>query len=197
MKKLTIDDITDLRAYERERDEFRRHIIAMKKTRRVELGPVMTLVFENTDTMRWQVQEMARAERMLHDEQIQHEVETYNKLIPDAGELSATLLLELTSEVALREWLPRLVGIEDHVWIVLADGGRVQGRPAQEDEARLTREDTTAAVHFLKFLFSDGQVEMFASGPVHVVVDHPEYDQDVALSVQQHGVLTQDLRDLT
>src|SRR6516164_7692231 len=126
MKKLTIDDITDLRAYERERDEFRRHIIAMKKTRRVELGPVMTLVFENTDTMRWQVQEMARAERMLHDEQIQHEVETYNKLIPDAGELSATLLLELTSEVALREWLPRLVGIEDHVWIVLADGGRVQ-----------------------------------------------------------------------
>jgi hypothetical protein len=197
MKKLTLDDIADFRAYERERDEFRRRIIAMKKTRRIELGPVMTIVFENTDTMRWQVQEMARAERMLSDEQILHEVETYNKLIPDAGELSATLLLELTSEIALREWLPRLVGIELHVWIVLPDGGRVQGLPAEEDEARLTREDTTPAVHFLKFMFDPSQVEMFASGPVHIVVDHPEYDQDVPLSVEQHGVLTRDLEDVS
>jgi hypothetical protein len=197
MKKLTLDDITDLRAYERERDEFRSRIIAMKKARRIELGPVMTLVFENTDTMRWQVQEMARAERMLHDEQILHEVDTYNKLIPDAGELSATLLLELTSEIALREWLPRLVGIEHHIWVVLPDGERVPGRPAAEDEALLTRADTTPAVHFLKFAFDEDQVEMFASGPVHVVVDHPEYDQDVPLSVDQHAVLTQDLRDLS
>jgi hypothetical protein len=197
MRKLTLDDIADFRAYERERDEFRSRIIAMKKTRRIELGPVMTIVFENTDTMRWQVQEMARAERMLHDEQILHEVETYNKLIPDAGELSATLLLELTSEVALREWLPRLVGIEHHVWIVLPDGARVPGRPADEDEARLTRDDTTPAVHFLKFAFDPSQVEMFASGPAHIVVDHPEYDQDVPLSVEQHAVLAEDLQDVS
>ena len=88
MRKLTVDDIVDMRAYERERDEFRRRVIALKKMRRVALGPIMTMVFENDVTMRWQVQEMARAERMMRDEQIAHEVETYNQLIPDAGELS-------------------------------------------------------------------------------------------------------------
>ena len=70
MRKLTVDDIKDFRAYERERDEFRRHIIELKRPRRIGLGQIMTIVFENTETMRWQVQEMARAERMLRDEQI-------------------------------------------------------------------------------------------------------------------------------
>jgi hypothetical protein len=194
MKKLTVDDIQDFRAYERERDEFRSRIIDMKKVRRVELGPIMTVLFENFDTMRWQVQEMARAERMLRDEQIAHEVETYNQIIPDAGELSCTLMLELTSEVALREWLPKLVGIEHSIAIVLPDGTRVHGGPSDEDEARLTREDTTAAVHFLKFRFTPSEIEMFASGPVHIVVDHLAYDQDVTLTVEQHETLLADLQ---
>jgi uncharacterized protein DUF3501 len=196
MRKLNVDDIKDMRAYERERDAFRRHIIDLKRSRRIQLGPIMTIVFENTDTMRWQVQEMARVERMLRDEQIAHEVDTYNQLIPDAGELSATLLLELTSEVALREWLPRLVGIERTVAVVLPDGTRVYGAPSDEDEARLTREDTTAAVHFVKFRFTPGEVDMFASGQVHIVVDHPEYDQDVVLTSEQHAALLADLRDV-
>jgi hypothetical protein len=195
MRKLTVDDIRDMREYERERDDLRREVIELKRVRRVTLGPIMTLVFENTTTMRWQVQEMARAERMLRDEQIAHEVETYNQLIPEAGELSATLMIELTSEPALREWLPRLVGIDQHLWIVLADGTRVAGAVSEEDEQRLTREDITPAVHFVKFRFTDEEVEMFASGLVHVVVDHPEYDHDVVLSEDQHAQLLGDLQD--
>ncbi len=195
MRKLTVDDITDARAYERERAALRRHIIDLKRTRRIALGPIMTIVFENTETMRWQVQEMARAERMLRDEQIAHEVATYNEIIPDAGELSATLFVELTSEVALREWLPRLVGIEDHVSVVLPDGTTVRGATSADDAARLTRDDTTPAVHFLKFRFTPDDVEMFASGPVHIEVDHPEYDQDVVLTPEQHAALLGDLRD--
>jgi hypothetical protein len=195
MKKLTVDDIIDMRAYERERDVLRRTIIDLKRVRRVALGPIMTMVFENTTTMRWQVQEMARAERMLRDEQIEHEVETYNQLIPDENELSATLMLELTSEPALREWLPRLIGIEGHIAIVLPDGSAVAGVVSEEDESRLTRDDITAAVHFLKFRFTPAEVEMFASGPVHIVVDHPEYDQDVLLEPEQHAQLLSDLRD--
>jgi hypothetical protein len=195
VRKLTVDDIVDMRAYERERDDLRREIIELKRVRRVALGPIVTLVFENTTTMRWQVQEMARAERMLRDDQIAHEVATYNDLIPEPGELSATLMIELTSEVALREWLPRLVGIERQLWVVLADGTRVAGTVSDEDEQRLTREDITAAVHFLKFRFTDEQVEMFASGPVHVVVDHGEYDYDVVLTPEQHAQLLGDLRD--
>jgi hypothetical protein len=197
MRKLTVDDIVDMRAYEREREELRRGIIDLKRIRRIALGPIMTMVFENTVTMRWQVQEMARAERMLTDDQIAHEVDTYNQLIPDAGELSATLMIELTSEPALREWLPRLVGIEHHVAVVLADGTRVVGAPSAEDEMRLTRDDITAAVHFLRFHFTASDVEMFASGPVHVVVDHPEYDQDVMLTPDQHAELLSDLHDLS
>ena len=98
MRKLTVDDIVDHRAYERERDEFRARIIAMKKRRRIALGDLLTIVFENTDTMRFQVQEMARAERMLTDEADRDEVATYNELIPDDGELSGTLFVELTDD---------------------------------------------------------------------------------------------------
>ena len=195
MRKLTVDDIVDMRAYERERDELRRCIIELKRIRRVALGPIMTMVFENTVTMRWQVQEMARAERMMRDEQIAHEVETYNQLIPDTNELSATLMIELTSEPALREWLPRLVGIHNRIAFVLADGTRVFGEVSEEDELRLTRDDITAAVHFLKFRFTPDQVEMFAGGPVHIVVDHPEYDQDVLITPELHAELSSDLRD--
>src|SRR5262245_26860007 len=174
MRKLTVDDIQDSRAYERDRDEFRRYIIDLKRARRIALGPMMSIVFENTDTMRWQVQEMARAERMLRDEQIAHEVATYNELIPDAGELSGTLLLELTSELALRDWLPRLVGVERSIAVELPDGSRVYGELSEEDAERLTRDDTTAAVHFLKFRFAPEQVASFTSGSVKVLVDHPE-----------------------
>jgi len=195
MRKLTVDDISDARAYERERDELRRRIIDVKRARRIALGPIMTIVFENTETMRWQVQEMARAERMLRDEQIAHEVDTYNEIIPDDGELSGTLFVELTSEVALREWLPRLVGIESHIAVVLPDGTSVRGETSADDAARLTRDDTTPAVHFLKFRFTPDDIEMFASGPVHIEVDHPEYDQDVQLTPEQHAALLGDLRD--
>jgi Protein of unknown function (DUF3501) len=192
MQKLTVDDIKDARAYERERDEFRRHIIDLKRRRRVALGTLVTVVFENTDTMRWQVQEMARAEKMLRDEQIAHEVETYNEIIPDDGQLSATLLLELTSDEQLREWLPKLVGIQRSVSIVVDDLEPVRGVP--QDEERLTREDTTASVHFLKFTFTPQHVAAFDRGPVRIVVDHPAYREDVELSDTTRHELAGDLQ---
>jgi hypothetical protein len=192
MRKLTIDDIKDLRAYERERDDFRRYIIDLKRRRRVALGTLMTIVFENTDTMRWQVQEMARVERMLRDEQIAHEVETYNALVPDEGELSATLLLELTSDAQLREWLPKLVGIEHSILIAVADLEPVRGTP--QDEERLTRADTTAAVHFLRFAFTPEQRAAFERGPVRVVIDHPAYREDIELTDTTRAELAADLR---
>jgi len=197
VQKLTTDDIKDLRAYERERADFRRRIIELKRTRRITLGPILTILFENTETMRWQVQEMARAERMLRDEQIAHEVETYNALIPDVGELSGTLFLELTSDEALREWLPKLLGIEFAIAFALPDGSRVSGRPSDEDEERLTRDDTTAAVHYLRFAFTPEQVKSFHDGPVRLVVDHPAYEHEATLDDVQHAALAGDLVDLT
>src|SRR5215207_6181907 len=120
-RKLTLDDIADFRAYERERDEFRQKIIDLKRKRRVALGPFVTLLFENRDTIRFQIQEMARAERLFSDEQIETELAIYNPLVPGPGELAATLFIELTSKDQLMEWLPKLVGIERSIELVAGD----------------------------------------------------------------------------
>jgi hypothetical protein len=193
MRKLTLDDIVDHRAYERERDDFRAHVIALKRRRRVALGDILTIVFENTDTMRFQVQEMARAERMLTDDAIAHEVYTYNELIPDAGELSGTLFIELDDDAKLRDWLPRLIGIQRAVRFELADGSRVEAVP--EDEERLTREDITASVHYLKFAFSPAQQVALATGPARIVVDHPHYQAAVGLDDDQRAELARDFAE--
>jgi hypothetical protein len=190
VRKLTVDDILDARAYERERAELRDAIIALKRRRRVSLGDLLTIVFESTETMRWQVMEMARAERMLRDEQIAHEVATYNELVPDDGELSATLFLELKSEAELRDWLPKLVGIERCVALVLADGTTIAGEPL--DEERLTRDDTTAAVHFLRFRLGAAAPKV-ATGPVKLAVTHPEYSAKTVLDADQQAELVSDL----
>ena len=192
MRKLTFDDIKDLREYERERDEFRRHILAMKKRRRVQLGDLLTITYENTDTMRFQIQEMARIERMLTDEQIRTELDTYNQLIPEANELSGTLFIEIDDKERLYEWLPKLVGVQRAVSIWLHDGSSVPSTP--EDEERLTREETTTTVHYLKFRFAPEQVDAFAAGPARIVVDHPNYNAVVELTEEQRSELVEDLR---
>jgi hypothetical protein len=189
MRKLTVADIKDLREYERERDAFRSEIIATKKKRRIPLGDLMTIVFENAATMRFQVQEMARAERMLRDEQIARELETYNELIPADGELSGTLFIEITDKESLQYWLPRLVGIHEHLQFVVGDSV-VPGRA--EDVERLTREETTPTVHYLKFAFTPEQQRAFDTGPVRLVVDHPEYQADVTLTDEQRDELVGD-----
>ena len=122
----------------------------MKKRRRIALGDIMTIVFENAATMRFQVQEMARAERMLRDEQIAHEIETYNELLPERRRARrARSSSRSTTRRPLRDWLPRLVGIQDHVQFVVGDDD-VPAR--EEDVERLTREEEiTTTVHYLKF----------------------------------------------
>ena len=162
MPPLTLADVLDLRAYERVREDYRAKIIARKVDRRVALGPVMTLVFECFDTVRFQVQEMARAEKIISDEAIQVELDIYNRLLPGKGELSATLFIELTSDDALREWLPRLVGIERQLGFSI-DGEVVASVPEAAHAAALTRETVTPAVHYVRFGFTEAQVAAFAA----------------------------------
>lgn len=181
-RELTLDDIADQRAYERERDEFRREVIAVKKVRRVTVGPVITLTFESRLTMRFQIQEMARAEKMVSDEQIQHELDVYNRLLPSPGELSATLFLELTSEAELRKWLPELVGVERAAELRIGSGDAVEvvtSIPEAGHDSLLTREETTSAVHYVRFRLTPDQVEAFARGPVTLAINHPHYPEGV------------------
>lgn len=192
-RKLTLADISDLRAYERERDEFRRHVIALKKRRRVEVGPFVTLVFENRDTIRFQIQEMARVERLITDEAIQTELDIYNPVIPDPGMLCATLFVELTSDDLLREWLPKLVGIERSA--VLRFGGHeVRCRPEAAHEAQLTRDEVTASVHYVWFDVGGDALAAWGDGPVELAVDHPAYSHSVTLGGETVAELTSDLR---
>jgi Protein of unknown function (DUF3501) len=175
---LTLEDIADQRAYERERDRFRKEVIEVKKRRRIGVGPVVTLVFENRTTIRFQVQEMARAERMSTDRQIQHELDVYNRLLPSDGELSATLFVELADDAALHVWLPRLVGIERSCVLIIGDGPAatsIPSVPESEHEAALTRDDVTSAVHYVRFPVGAARADALAAGPAVLAVDHPGY----------------------
>jgi hypothetical protein len=198
MPKLTLDDIVDLRAYERERDEFRRHIIDLKKRRRISVGPVVTFVFENADTVRFQIQEMARAEKTITDEGIETELRIYNPLVPEPGHLAATMFIELTSDDQLRNWLPRLVGIERSIELRLGEGADTVtvGNDVDPDhEKQLTRDEITASVHYISFSLSPDQVERVAAGPVVLAVNHPEYQHSVVLGPDTVAELLSDLRN--
>jgi hypothetical protein len=194
---LTVADILDLRAYERVREEYRAQVIARKSLRRVALGPIMTLVFESIDTVRFQIQEMARVEKILSDEAIQVELDIYNRLLPQVGELSATLFSELTSDALLREWLPKLVGVERALGVAIGED-LVPSVPEEDHAAALVRDTVTPAVHYLRFAFSPAQVEAFA-GPaeVAVVARHPEYAASTLLPAAVREELLGDLRGTT
>jgi len=191
--KLALNDIVDLRAYERERPELQRRVLALKRRRRVAVGPIVTFLFENRETIRFQVQEMARAEKMLLDEQIVEELEVYNPLIPEAGELSATMFIELTSKPELEEWLPKLVGVERSVELRFA-GETVEAGLEHAHEEQLTRQDVTASVHYIRFQLSPKQVERFSRGPVRLAIDHPAYTEEAELTDETGAELLADLR---
>jgi hypothetical protein len=198
-RRLTLADIEDIRAYERGREAFREQIIELKRKRRVPVGPLVTLLFENRQTIRFQVQEMARIERMTTDAQIQGELDVYNPLIPAPGELSATMFVELTSEEALRQWLSKLVGIERSVELRI---GEEQGRPLAVVSSvpdathahALTREDVTSSVHYVRLPVGHSLLERFAAGPVTLAVAHPEYSEETLLSDETRDELVGDLR---
>ena len=196
---VTLEDILDLRAYERARDDYRRRVIEIKRSRRVPLGPIMTVVFESFDTVRFQVQEMARAERILSDDNIQAELDVYNRLLPAPGELSATLFIELTTEDELREWLPKLVGVERAIGVEVpgATPSVAAGAPEETHAEALTREAVTAAVHYLRFEFTEDQVRRFATGSPALVARHDRYQARTELSAETRAALLGDLEGRT
>jgi hypothetical protein len=193
-RKLTLADIADARAYERERDTFRPHVIELKRRRRVHVGTVVTFVFEQRDTIRFQIQEMARVEKLITDEEIQVELDIYNPMIPEPGQVCATMFIELTSDDQMREWLPKLANIERSALLVLSNGERVRCIIDEQHEQGLTRDHVTAAVHYLRWELDADRVEAFAAGPVRLEIDHPAYLESIELSETTHAELLGDLR---
>ncbi len=174
-------------------------MIRVKKLRRISVGPVISLTFENRLTMRFQVQEMARAEKLTTDRQIQHELDVYNRLVPTPGELSATLFVELTSEEEMRSWLPRLVGVERACQVRIGtgpDADVVASIPEEEHDTNLTRAEVTAAVHYVRFRFTDEEIRAFTTNPVALAVNLPAYAEGMPGTVLAEATCAELARDL-
>jgi hypothetical protein len=154
---------------------MRHRLIALKRWRRVPVGDRLTFLFENRDTVLFQIQEMIRTERMVKEEKILEEIETYNDLMPGARELSATMFIEVDDPGRIREVLDSLKGIDRGSTVALQIGGRFQV-PGIFEGGR-SNEEKISAVHFVKFPFSDPARDAFLDRrePVELVVDHPLY----------------------
>ena len=196
-RKLTINDILDHRAYERVREEMRTQVIEVKRRRRMHLGTIVTVSFENRLTMQSQIQEMLRVERVVTDDGVMEELKAFNPMIPEPGQLCATLFIELTTEDQMREWLPKLVGIENSIVLRLADGSEVRGTVDEQHAEGLTRETVTAAVHYVNFAFAPAQIEQFAKGGVQLRCDLSNYLEAIELPDFTVTELLTDLRDDT
>jgi hypothetical protein len=196
VKKLALSDVKNLHEYELIRDAWRKDVIAVKAKRRVLLGDIMSLVFECRLTVLNQIQEMCRAERLAKPEAVQGEIDVYNELLPDAGELSATLLVEITEEARIQPQLDRLLGLSSgrHVWLDL-NGRKVFARFLEGQG----REDRIAAVQYLRFPIGtdprDREALAAGSGPVILQVDHPGYRARAALSPKTRAEIARDLVD--
>ena len=179
MKKLIRGDLLNLERYASERGRLRSEVIAHKQKRNVQVGPNMTWCFEDTITIRYQIQEMLRTERIFESDGIQGELDAYNPLIPDGSNWKVTLLLEFPDAEVRRTALERLIGVEDRCWVRVNEMDPVFA-VADEDMER-ENDEKTSAVHFLRFELSPSMVRMVKSGaPLSIGVDHDEYRHSVS-----------------
>jgi hypothetical protein len=174
MPRITRDSLLPLEVYARERVEFRARVMAHKKNRTLHLGEHLTLIFEDELTVRYQIQEMLRAERIFEDEGIQDELDAYNPLVPDGSNWKATMMIEYPDVDERARMLARLIGIEDRVWVQVEGRARVYAI-ADEDLERENAEKTSS-VHFLRFELDRAGVQALKQGArLAIGLDHPHY----------------------
>jgi hypothetical protein len=189
---ITRDSLMSLETYARERASFRAKVLEHKKRRKVHLGEHVSLDFEDELTIRYQVQEMLRIERIFEEAGIQHELDAYNPLIPDGGNWKATMLIEYPDAEERRRMLAQLKGIERRVWVQVEDCERVFAI-ADEDLER-ENEEKTSSVHFLRFELSAAMRERLRRGAGIVAgVDHPQYRASAQLPPEVRSALAEDL----
>jgi hypothetical protein len=188
---VTLDQIIGLERYEAVRDELRREIIGHKRHRRVAVGDDVTFVFENHATVYFQIQEMLRAERITDLDAVREELEVYNALLPQPGQLSATMLIEIVDQEHVAERLLRLLGIDESVRLEIGDRFVVRG----EFEPGRSREDRLSAVQYVRFSLPAPARAAFtdASLSVRLRIDHPNYRAATELSAPVRASLAEDL----
>jgi len=186
------ETLLSLEAYARERGAFRTRVMEHKKRRTVRLGEHLTLLFEDELTIRYQVQEMLRIERIFEEDGIQHELDAYNPLVPDGSNWKATMLIEYPDAEERKRMLARLKGVERQVWVQVQGCERVHAI-ADEDLER-ENDEKTSSVHFLRFELTDRMRERLRAGAgVTIGVDHPEYRAGAELAPEVRSALAADL----
>jgi len=192
MPQIAPDSLLSLEAYSRERNAYRSRVIAHKKLRTVHVGEHVTLIFEDETTVRYQVQEMLRIERIFEEDGIQGELDAYNPLIPDGGNWKATMLVEYPDADERRRMLARLKGVERRVWVQVAGEARVYAI-ADEDLER-ENEEKTSSVHFLRFELDAAMRGALRRGAaLSMGVDHPAYDASLQVAPEIRASLAGDL----
>jgi hypothetical protein len=191
---LQIDEIIGLNAYAPRRDQFRKAIIAHKAERRVAVGENVTLVFEDRETLRFQIQEMLWIERITGPGGVQKELDVYNELMPGERELSATLFIEITDMAKIRPALDRLIGLDEHVSVEIGERGHTERVPARFDEKQMEG-DRIAAVQYVRFKFDEAQAKRFQDEavPARIRIDHPNYRHSTEFSPSVRSSLARGL----
>jgi hypothetical protein len=193
MPTITRESLMTLEAYAKARPEFRRKVIEHKKRRTVAVGDHVTLLFEDELTVRYQVQEMLRIEKIFEEQGIVHELDAYNPLIPDGRNLKATMLIEYEDPTVRGAALARLRGIERGVWLRVEGCAKVFAI-ADEDRER-ENEEKTSAVHFLRFELDDEMAAALKYGvSLEAGIDHPAYATQTTVSDAGRAALAADLR---
>jgi hypothetical protein len=192
MPQIEPGSLLSLEAYDRERDAYRSRSIARKKLRTVHAGEHVTLLFEDEQTIRYLVQELLRIERIFEEQGIREELQVYNPLIPDGGNLKATMLIEYPDEAERRLRLAQLKGVEARTWVEVEGCARVFAI-ADEDLER-ENEEKTAAVHFLRFELDRKMRDALKGGAgLSIGVDHPNYRASVQAAPEVRASLAGDL----
>ena len=184
MKRVQREDILDFMTYEDTRNDVRKNALSIKKDRRIHLGEHLTFLFENTDTIKYQIQEMVRTERIVRESDILHEIKTYNELLGEKGGLGCTLLIEISDseqrDLLLKKWL----SLPKHIYLILDNGKRTYA----EFDSRQVGESRLSSVQYLKF-------NCDAQKPVKIGCDHEDLNIESPLKEEQKAALLKDLED--
>ena len=191
MSALSREMLYSLEEYAEKRPQIRKNVIATKKIRNVHLGDHVLFMFENVETIQYQIQEMLRIEKIFESEGIQEELDVYNPLIPDGNNLKATLMIEYDDVEERRKALAKLIGIEKKIYFQVNGGDKVY--PICNEDLDRETEEKTSSVHFARFEFSDEMIADFKSGKeVKIISEHPEYLVEMTLGESAQSELAKD-----
>ena len=191
MKKLTTEDMLSLEEYDKSREEIKSNLMSHKKNRSIKIGDNVLLLFEDYQTIKYQVQEMLRIEKIFKQKDIQEEISAYEALIPDGNNLKATMLIMFTDVNERKIMLNRLHDLENNVWLSVDNSKRIFA--ISDEDLERSREEKTSAVHFLRFQLDQDSIDLFRkSNNVVFGVDHKEYNLQVKLDQKTIESLSND-----